>query len=75
MVKQDTGRWEMTDRNRRGFRNLQKNKGRTAYMFLLPSLPMTLGAVAFPVLMGVGFGMYPAVKASGLQPVEALRAD
>ena len=28
----------MTDRNRRGFRNLQKNKGRTAYMFLLPSL-------------------------------------
>ena len=44
-------------------------------MFLLPSLPMTLGAVAFSVLMGVGFGMYPAVKASGLQPVEALRAD
>ncbi|MGO5116094.1 ABC transporter permease [Candidatus Avoscillospira sp. LCP25S3_F1] len=44
-------------------------------MLLLPSIPMTLGAVAFSVLMGVGFGMYPAVKASGLQPVEALRAD
>jgi len=42
---------------------------------LLPSVPLTIGAVAFSVLMGVGFGMYPAVKASGLQPVDALRAD
>ena len=42
---------------------------------LLPSVPMTIGAVAFSVVLGVGFGMYPAVKASGLQPVEALRAD
>jgi len=40
---------------------------------LLPSLSMTLGAVAFSVLLGVIFGLYPAVKASGLQPVEALR--
>ena len=26
-------------------------------------------------VLGVIFGLYPAVKASGLQPVEALRAD
>jgi putative ABC transport system permease protein len=43
--------------------------------FLLPSVPMTVGAVAFSVLLGVGFGLYPAVKASGLQPVEALRSE
>ena len=42
---------------------------------LLPSLPMTAGAVGFSVLLGVGFGLYPAIKASGLQPVDALRAD
>ena len=27
------------------------------------------------VALGIVFGLYPAVKASGLQPVEALRAD
>jgi putative ABC transport system permease protein len=42
---------------------------------LLPSVPMTVGAVAFSVVLGISFGMYPAVKASGLQPVEALRAE
>ncbi len=42
---------------------------------LLPSLGMALGAVAFSVFLGVGFGMYPAVKASGLQPVDALRNE
>jgi putative ABC transport system permease protein len=42
---------------------------------LLPSVPMTMGAVAFSVVLGISFGMYPAVKASGLQPVEALRAE
>ena len=42
---------------------------------LLPSVPMTIGAVAFSVVLGIGFGMYPAVKASGLQPVDALRAE
>ena len=44
-------------------------------MFLLPSVGMTIGAVGFSVVLGIIFGMYPAVKASGLQPVEALRAD
>lgn len=42
---------------------------------LTPSIGMTLGAVAFSVVLGIIFGMYPAIKASGLQPVEALRAD
>jgi len=42
---------------------------------LLPSIPLTLAAVGFSVVLGIGFGMYPAIKASGLQPVEALRAD
>ncbi len=42
---------------------------------LLPEMSITIGAVGFSVLLGVGFGMYPAVKASGLQPVDALRAD
>jgi putative ABC transport system permease protein len=44
-------------------------------MVLLPSATMTIGAFLFSVVLGVSFGMYPAVKASGLQPVEALRAD
>ncbi len=42
---------------------------------LLPSAALTVGALAFSALLGVGFGMYPAVKASGLQPVDALRAE
>ncbi|SHI16502.1 putative ABC transport system permease protein [Sporobacter termitidis DSM 10068] len=42
---------------------------------LLPSAPMTIGAFAFSVILGISFGMYPAVKASGLQPVVALRAE
>ena len=42
---------------------------------LLPSTPIALGAFLFSVVLGVLFGMYPAIKASGLQPVEALRAE
>ncbi len=44
-------------------------------MSLYPSLKITLGAFAFSVSLGILFGMYPAVKASGLQPVVALRAE
>lgn len=41
-----------------------------------PSSPgVTVGAAAISVALGIIFGMYPAVKASGLQPVVALRAD
>ena len=42
---------------------------------LLPSPIITLGAFLFSVALGVIFGMYPAVKASGLQPEVALRAE
>ena len=42
---------------------------------LLPSTGITVGAFVFSVVLGVIFGMYPAIKASGLQPVAALRAD
>ena len=44
-------------------------------LIIFPNTGVTLGAFAFSVAMGVIFGLYPAVKASGLQPVEALRAD
>lgn len=42
---------------------------------MLPSSFITVGAFLFSVVLGVIFGMYPAIKASGLQPVVALRAD
>lgn len=42
---------------------------------LFPSVSLTLGAFLFSVVLGVAFGMYPAAKASGLMPVEALRVD
>ena len=44
-------------------------------MILWPSAGITIGAFAFSVVLGILFGLYPAVKASGLQPVDALRAE
>ena len=44
-------------------------------MVLWPNQTITIGAFLFSVVLGVLFGLYPAVKASGLQPVEALRAE
>lgn len=44
-------------------------------MQVLPSLIITIGAVLFAVVLGIIFGLYPAIKASGLQPVAALRAE
>ena len=42
---------------------------------ILPDVFMSLGSFLFSVALGVGFGMYPAAKASKLQPVVALRAE
>ncbi len=44
-------------------------------MILMPDPAIAIGAFLFSVVLGVIFGMYPAIKASGLQPVVALRAD
>ena len=44
-------------------------------LILMPQVWMSLAAFAFSLAIGVGFGLYPAVKASGLQPVDALRAE
>jgi len=43
--------------------------------YITPTLQITLGSFGFSVLMGLGFGTYPAIKASGLQPVDALRVE
>lgn len=42
---------------------------------LLPSPAITLFAFLFSVVLGILFGMFPAIKASKLQPVVALRAE
>jgi putative ABC transport system permease protein len=42
---------------------------------LVPSATITVGAFLISVVLGIIFGLYPAIKASGLQPVDALRAE
>lgn len=44
-------------------------------MTIYPAAWITLGAFSLSVALGVVFGIYPAAKASKLQPVEALRAE
>ena len=39
------------------------------------SLPWILVSVIFSVFMGVSFGLYPALQASRLSPIEALRTE
>ena len=42
---------------------------------LLPTPTIAVGSFVFSAALGIIFGMYPAIKASGLQPVVALRAE
>ena len=39
------------------------------------SLPWILISVCFSAVIGVGFGLYPAMRASRLLPIDALRSD
>ena len=39
------------------------------------SVSWMLGSVFFSMVMGVGFGLYPAMRATQLSPIDALRAD
>ena len=50
--------------------------GRIIYQQTIYPVPwVTIAAFALSVALGVLFGSYPAIKASKLQPVEALRAE
>lgn len=50
--------------------------GKISYdMLVLPNWPMSIGALVFSVVLGILFGLFPAIKASALQPVVALRNE
>lgn len=52
-----------------------RHLGAAAVLGSFAALGLAVGAFLFSVLLGIGFGLYPAAKASGLTPVEALRSE
>ena len=50
--------------------------GKAMYdLILVPETMYVVASAIFSIVIGIAFGLYPAVKASGLQPVDALRAE
>lgn len=45
------------------------------YWKMVISWPISAGAFAFSVTLGIVFGLYPAVRAARLEPINALRAE
>ena len=47
--------------------------GKAMYdLILVPETMYVVASAIFSIVIGIAFGLYPAVKASGLQPVDAL---